>query len=176
MFKIGPPSSSGSESSSRDVSPSKGSEWSTTSEPHIEPKTPQRRAKSISSSDAHWSDDSDTPVKPRSRRRRGRFYTGHLSDERSLPASDERSLLSSDKRSVISLSDFEFESGSDSDSDSIPKESTHSHPDRSDEEKEEEELPFPFDNPEEWESQRDTRDVDPLKLGDIPVRPLPPVS
>ena len=166
MFPIDPPSStSDPEPYSRDNSPSKGSEWSTTSEPLTKPWTPKKRAKSISSSDADWSDDSDTPVKSRALRRKGNIYDSPdidprpVSDERSLPASDERSILSFEYLSLPSPAD----SRSDSEHDGIESEN---------------ELPFgyEFDNPEEWETQHDTRDIDPLKLGKVPVRPLPLVS
>jgi hypothetical protein len=167
MFKIGPPSSSDdSAPSSRDVSPSKGSEWSTTSEPHIDPKTPQKRRKSISSSEADWSDDSDTPVRPRTSRRQGHIYT------RDFAASDERSLLTFDDASFLSSSDSRSDSETDSEFQLVrPRpEHTESTP--------ENELPFKFANPETWETQHDTRGIDPLMLGEVevPVRPLPPVS
>lgn len=170
MFKIGPDSSSsGSDPSSRDVSPSKGTEWSTTSENETEPKTPQKRAKSISSSEAYWSDDSDTPVRPRTLRRKGKFYDSP--DERSFLESDARSFLASDERSPLSPSDSISQSGSDSGSEE-PVSQRSEHPN----EQSENELPFEFANAEEWETQHDLRDIDPLKLGKVPVRPLPPVS
>jgi hypothetical protein len=186
MFKIGPPSSSDdSAPASRDVSPSKGSEWSTTSEPHIDPKTPQKRRKSISSSEADWSDDSDTPVRPRTSRRQGHVYIRDFAasdgvytrdfaapHERSLAASDERSLLTFDDASFVSSSDSRSDSETDSEFQLVrPRpENTESNS--------ENELPFEFANPETWETQHDTKDIDPLKLGEVevPVRPLPPVS
>jgi hypothetical protein len=175
MFKIGPPSSSDdSAPSSRDVSPSKGSEWSTTSEPHIDPKTPQKRRKSISSSEADWSDDSDTPVRPRTSRRQGHVYTRDFATphERSLAASDERSLLTFDDASFLSSSDSRSDSETESEFQLVRPRPEHT------EGTPENELPFEFANPETWETQHDTRDIDPLKLGEVevPVRPLPPVS
>jgi hypothetical protein len=197
MFKIGPPSSSDdSAPSSRDVSPSKGSEWSTTSDPHIDPKTPQKRRKSISSSEADWSDDSDTPVRPRTSRRQGHVYTRDLNvpdgiytrdlvapdgiytrdfaapNERSLAASDGRSLLTFDDAAFLSSSDSRSDWESDSEFQLVRPRPEHP------EGTPENELPFEFANPETWETQHDTRGIDPLKLGEVevPVRPLPPVS
>lgn len=174
MFQIGPPNStSGSEPSSRDVSPSKGSEWSTTSEPDTKPKTPKKRAKSISSSEDDWSDDSDTPVKPRAPRRKEKFYDSP--DNEFGPASDKRSLLASDERSILSFEDLSLLSPSDSRSGSGSEDPDHP---RSEHRRNgfEDELSLEFENPEVWETQHDTRNIDPLKLGNIPVRPLPLVS
>lgn len=174
MFHIGPPSStSGSEPSSRDASPSKGSEWSTTSEPDTKPKTPKQRAKYISSSDDDWSDDSDTPVKPHTSRRKGQFYGSPTN--RSRPASDEGSLLASDERSILSIEDLFLFSSSDSGSGSGSEDPDHLHSEHHENDPQRERRRA-FQNPEEWEPQHDTRNIDPLKLGEIPVRPLPLVS
>jgi hypothetical protein len=177
MFRIGPnSSSSGSEPSSRDISPSKGSEWSTTSDHETDPKTPQKRVRPFSTSEeAYWSDDSDTPVKPRTARRRGHVYTRNSRDEEPLAASDERSLLTFDDgiflSSSDSRSDFEADSGSDPEFEKIKCPRPENLDDNS-----ERELPSEFANAEEWISQHDTGGIDPLKLGEVPVRPLPPVS
>ena len=173
MFKIGPPSStSGSEPPSRDVSPSKCSEWSTISDHETDPKTPQKRANSVSPSEAYWSDDSDTPVRPRASRREGHFYDSP--DERSFLGSDAGSFLASDERSLLSPSDSRSDSGSGSES----EEFVHVRPEGTGESESENELPIEFANPEEWEPQHDPRLIDPLMLGEVevPVRPLPPVS
>ncbi|KAK6007422.1 hypothetical protein QM012_004236 [Aureobasidium pullulans] len=159
MFSIGPPSSSsGSVPSSRDVSPSKGSEWSATFEPQIKPETPKKRASSKSSIETYWSDDSDTPVKPRALRRSGR-------------------ILSNDSfyaRSFLSTFDLKSEAGSTrseaGSQESLIPSSEHTNSVAEDE------IPDIFPNPEAWESQRDTRNIEPLKLGAIPVPPLPPIA
>ena len=183
MFSIGPPkSASDSETSSRSDSPSKGSEWSTTSEPHVQPKTPQK-LKYDSSSDGEWSDQSDTPVKPRTLRRSGRVLLPGLrnSSERSLPRdSDEiSSLRLSDEGSSLRSSDDGSPRRA-SDDDSPSKESSEG-------------LVFPFagsdydtdvvlqqvqDFPtsEHWVTQWDPKDTDFFNSGQIPVRPFPRVG
>ncbi|KAH0269546.1 hypothetical protein KCU91_g8645, partial [Aureobasidium melanogenum] len=145
---------------------SKGSEWSTTSEPVIKPKTPRKRASSKPSSEMYWSDDSDTPVKPRALRRSGR-------------------VLSSDSfgaRSPLSTSDPRSEAEEADSQESIYASSVYSNVDSEDQSQsaapdaEEDEPEYPFPHPETWESQHDTRHINPLKLGKIPVRPLPPIA
>lgn len=177
MFSIGPPSSSsGSGQSSRDVSPSKGSEWSTTSETQTKPKTPKKRASSKSSFKSYWSDDSDTPVKPRALRRSGRVLSSDSFHERSLLSTTDLTDLRSEAGSQDSIyassaySDSDDEDQSQSALPNVEGQSQSTNPDAEDEPE------FPFPNPETWESQHDTRHIDPLKLGTIPVPPLPPVS
>ncbi|THY38559.1 hypothetical protein D6C99_09029 [Aureobasidium pullulans] len=183
MFSIGPPkSASDSETSSRSDSPSKGSEWSTTSEPHVQPKTPQK-LKYDSSSDGEWSDQSDTPVKPRTLRRSGRVLLPGLrnSSERFLARdSDEiSSLRLSDEGSSLRSSDDGSPRRA-SDDDSPSKESSEG-------------LVFPFagsdydtdvvlqqvqDFPtsEHWVTQWDPKDTDFFNSGQIPVRPFPRIA
>ncbi|KAH0349141.1 hypothetical protein KCU81_g3021, partial [Aureobasidium melanogenum] len=175
MFHIGPPSSSsGSCPSSRDVSPSKGSEWSTTSEPLTKPKTPKKRASSTASSEAYWSDDSDTPVKPRALRRSGRVLSRDSFGARSLLSkSDPRSEAGS-QESIYASSVYSYVDSEDESQTSAPNAEGQSQSAASNAEEEEIENPFP--NPETWESQHDTRGIDPLKLGEISVRPLPPIA
>ncbi|KAH0384797.1 hypothetical protein KCU92_g4136, partial [Aureobasidium melanogenum] len=175
MFSIGPPSSSsGSCPSSRDVSPSKGSEWSTTSEPLTKPKTPKKHASSKSSSEMYWSDDSDTPVKPRALRRSGRVLSRDSFGARSLlSTSDPRSEADS-QESIYASSVYSDVDSEDQSQSAAPDAEGQSQSTASNAEKDEPEYPFP--NPETWESQHDTRHIDPLKLGEIPVRPLPPIA
>ncbi|KAG9700750.1 hypothetical protein KCU86_g7981, partial [Aureobasidium melanogenum] len=164
MFSIGPPSSSsGSCPSSRDVSPSKGSEWSTTSEPLTKPKTPKKRASSKSSSIAYWSDDSDTPVKPRALRRSGRVLSRNSFGARSLLSTSDPKSEAGSQESIYASSAYPEVDSEDQSQSAAP-------------DAEEDESEYPFPNPETWESQHDTRHIDPLKLGEIPVRPLPPIA
>ncbi|KAG9849610.1 hypothetical protein KCU98_g4815, partial [Aureobasidium melanogenum] len=174
MFSIGPPSSSSSSSpSSRDVSPSKGSEWSTTSEPLTKPKTPKKRASSTSSSEAYWSDDSDTPVKPRVLRRSGRVLSKDSFGARSLlSTSDPRSEAGSRESIYASsvYSDVDSEDQAQSAAPNAEGQFQSADPNAEDA------FEDPFPNPETWESQHDTRNIDPLKLGEIPVRSLPLIA
>ncbi|KEQ58707.1 uncharacterized protein M437DRAFT_69643 [Aureobasidium melanogenum CBS 110374] len=158
----------------RDVSPSKGSEWSTTSEPLTKPKTPKKRASSTASSEAYWSDDSDTPVKPRALRRSGRVLSRDSFGARSLLSkSDPRSEAGS-QESIYASSVYSYVDSEDESQTSAPNAEGQSQSAASNAEEEEIENPFP--NPETWESQHDTRGIDPLKLGEISVRPLPPIA